>query len=140
MKRIGLGAVALFLIPAAASFAISMYVGVVEGKITDESGAPLKGAKIVLTLKPSDSKDEQAPANCEEQAKKKGSQSAGSGSNGQYKFVAVRPGIYNICFGLEGYQTQWKQSEIKQSVTNTFNVTLKKLAPAVDQTQTSENP
>jgi len=140
MKRIMYSAMALFLIPAAAAFAISMYVGVVEGKITDEAGAPLKGAKIVLTLKPADSKEDKAPENCEEQAKKKGSQSASSGSNGQYKFVAVRPGVYNICFGLEGHQPQWKQSEIKQSVTNTFNVTLKKPAPAKDQTQTSENP
>ncbi len=138
MKRNIFCTVALFLIPVCAAFAISMYVGVVEGKITDEGGAQLKGAKIVLTLKPANSKEEQAPANCEEQAKKKGSQSASSGSNGQFKFVAVRPGVYNICFGLEGYQTQWKQAEIKQSVTNTFNVTLKK--PEPEQTRTSENP
>jgi len=29
---------ALFLVPVSAVFAISMYAGVVEGKITDESG------------------------------------------------------------------------------------------------------
>ena len=123
----------------ASAFAISLYVGYVEGKITDESGAVLKGAKIVITPKSSDSKEgtQSAPANCDEMAKKKGSQKATSGPNGRYKFVAVRPGQYTICFGLEGYQTVFQQTEIKQAVTNTFNITLKK---PVAQSETQSQP
>jgi hypothetical protein len=112
----------------ASASAISLYVGYVEGKIVDESGAPLERVRIVLAPQAAEPKEatQTAPAGCEELSKKKGAQSAKTGSNGKYKFVAVRPGNYTICFGLEGYQTIVKKSEIKQAVTNTFDITLKR--------------
>ena len=106
-------------------------MGYVEGTVKDENGNVLQGAGVVLTPASSNSKEttQTTPASCEA---KKGSQTAKSGANGLYKYVAVRPGKYSLCYSLEGYETIFKEVEIKQAVTNTFNIVLRK--PAAAQT------
>ena len=128
MRYFLLLAAAVFLFAGSLS-AISLYVGVLEGTVTTDDGTVLKDVKVVAV--PSSAS---APS-CEALAKKKGSQNATTGPNGKYKFVALRPGMYTLCYGLSSYQTVLRKTEIKESVTSRIDIVLKKSEASQTQTQ-----
>ena len=82
-----------------------------EGKITDENGKALKGVDVtLLAVDPAVAEGtKEAP---ESDSKK--NLSSITGSNGRYRFIAVRPGFYRVRYSSNGYQTLEKLMEFKR--------------------------
>ncbi len=82
-----------------------------EGKVVDAAGNNLKGVEITLVevedmtvqgVKDDSGSDSKKPL------------SRMTGSNGKYRFIAVRPGFYRVTFSMNGYQTLEKLMEFKR--------------------------
>ena len=104
MKRaIGL-AVAIALIAAPGAFA-QISTGNIYGKVTDESGAVLPGANVVLT---GDS----------------GTQSSVSGAEGEFRFLGLSTGDFDVSVSLSGFATVTRRVVLvtNQNVDLTFTL------------------
>jgi uncharacterized GH25 family protein len=82
-----------------------------EGKVTDEKGKPLEGVQISLIAVHA-AEVEDVKSASESNGKK--NLSSATGSNGKYRFIAVRPGFYRVRYAMNGYQTQEKLIEFKR--------------------------
>lgn len=116
--------VSIFLVVTSV-FAISLYFGTLEGKITDENGVALKGVAVTISVIPANTDSKQQTQTGVQTKPTKG-QTATSGKNGVYRFTALHPGNYSLTFAQDGYGTVVKNLEVKQSITNTLNIVLHK--------------
>src|SRR5215813_9432442 len=80
--------------------------GIVEGTVTDESGAVLPGVTATLT----------GP---------RGPQTAVTDAKGQYRFVAVDPDTYKLKIELPGFSPQERELKVSVNNTSSVDVTLK---------------
>ncbi len=107
-------AFAFFL--TSALLAVSLYFGSLEGMVKSENGSALKGVRVIATPGP-------GSIQCNEASK--GSQIASSGANGRYKFVALKPGNYAVCYAAPEYASVRMYTQVKEGVTNVLTVTMK---------------
>ncbi len=92
-------AAALLLVPAVAFSQSS--TGQITGRVVDENGESLPGVVATAT----------SPA-------AQGEKQAVSGENGQFRLVALPPGVYSVTFSLEGFQDV-VQEDIKVNIAGT---------------------
>jgi hypothetical protein len=105
-----------------------------EGKITDENGKPLKGVDVTLLAV-----DPAVAEGTKEASDPDGKKNLSSttGSNGRYRFIAVRPGFYRVRYSGNGLQTLEKLMEFKRGGKDAvMNVKLKEVG---SETNTAAN-
>ena len=122
------GAILLTLLLAGTASAISLYYGELEGNIKDEAGKALSGVTVTAELLPAGTQTQSLPSSQTTSARNL--QTAKSGKNGAYKFVALRPGLYRIQYSLDGRHREIRTAEIRQSIVNTINIVLLPDKPA----------
>ncbi len=81
--------------------------GRINGVVTDESGAVLPGVTVTAT----------SPALIQTQV-------ATTGEDGNYRLIALPPGVYTVSFELSGFQTV-KQENIRVVIGQTLSVDIK---------------
>src|SRR5881409_2637273 len=120
--RIVVGALCLALLsPALASAQTSGIAGIVK----DTSGAVLPGVTVEVS----------SPALIEK------TRAAVTDGTGQYKIVALRPGIYSITFSLTGFNTVKREGiDVTTDFTATINADMKIGAVEETITVSAESP
>jgi hypothetical protein len=107
-----------------------------EGKITDENGKALKGVDV--TLLAVDPAVAEGTKEASESDSKKNLSST-TGSNGRYRFIAVRPGFYRVRYSSNGFQTLEKLMEFKRGGKDAvMNIKLKEISSETN-TASSQN-
>jgi Carboxypeptidase regulatory-like domain len=122
------GTILLTLLLVGTASTISLYYGELEGKVTDGSGKALSGVTVTVELLPAGMQTQSMPS--AQTTTGKNVQTAKSGKNGSYKFVALRPGNYRIQYSLDGLQSVVRNAEIRQSISNTINIVLYPAKPS----------
>jgi uncharacterized GH25 family protein len=103
-----------------------------EGKVTDENGKKLKGVQIILFAVDATSEEQVWRASSSQERK---TLTSSTGSNGRYKFIAVRPGVYRVRYSADGYQTLEKMMDFKrESKDAVMNIQLQALAETATTT------
>ena len=102
MMTLGLCLVAL--VATASSSAAQDFRGRINGTVTDNTGAVLPGVTVTAT----------SPALIQPQVQV-------SGAAGDFRFMALPPGIYDITFELSAFQTV-KREGIRVVINQTFTV------------------
>jgi hypothetical protein len=94
----------------------------VRGSVTDPTGAVVPGAKVTLTNKMTQVRQEQEV-----------------GKNGEYNFVELQPATYTISVALTGFGTQTRDIEllVSQPSTLNFKLTVGSTAETVEVTAAS---
>jgi hypothetical protein len=95
------------LVASLMGWAQSTAAGTVVGTITDQSGAVIGGAQIILSDVATGS-----------------SRSATTNSAGAYVFVNVTPGSYNVSVNKQGFAVTRSTSDVQVGVTTTINIAL----------------
>ena len=121
-------AVALLLLAPVASLAQT--TGLIEGQITDQSGAALPGVTVELTG-----------------AHLQGTKTTVTAADGRYRFLSLTPGDYTVTASLAGFGKVQKKATVTLDATATANmqmalsttaeVTVTGEAPLIDSTSTT---
>lgn len=119
-------ALALHLLPAwlAAGQTVSATTGAINGRVTDTTGAVLPGVTVTIA----------SPSMM-------GTRTAVTTPEGQYRFAAVPPGVYQISYELSGFGTVKRdQVRITLGFTATINVELGLASLQENVTVAAESP
>ena len=110
--------------PSAAAQAVSATTGAINGRVTDNTGAVLPGVTVTLA----------SPSMM-------GTRTAISTAEGQYRFPAIPPGVYQLTYELSGFGTV-RRDEIRVTLgfTATVNVELGVATLQESVTVTGESP
>ena len=117
---------ALLLLPAwlAAAQTVSATTGAINGRVTDTTGAVLPGVTVTIA----------SPSMM-------GTRTAVTTAEGQYRFAAVPPGVYEITYELSGFGTVKRDLvRITLGFTATINVELGLAALQENVTVAAESP
>ena len=118
MKRIATLLALLLTLGAAATGSAQSLTGTIEGKVTDEQGGVLPGVSVTLSGR-------------------QGTQSTVTDDRGEYRFVGLNPGAYDIKAELSGFGTGTRVGiDVSIGKTATVPVALKVggMAESVDVT------
>ena len=115
---------AVLLVIAPAVFSQSRETGAITGKAVDDQGSPLPGVTLTLTG-----------------TTLMGTRSQISDANGDFRFPALPPGVYNVRAELQGFATQL-QENIRLTTTTTLalDFTLKPATVAEEVTVVAKAP
>jgi hypothetical protein len=117
---------AVLLLPAwfAAGQTVSATTGAINGRVTDTTGAVLPGVTVTIA----------SPSMM-------GTRTAVTTADGQYRFAAIPPGLYQITYELSGFGTLTRdQVRITLGFTATINVELGLAAVQENVTVAAESP
>jgi len=121
-KRLIIAILALFM--AGTAFAQLVPTSKMEGKVVDETGAPLPGVSVEATS-----------------PKLVGKATAVTGGDGAYRLFSLPSGVYEVTFTLQGFKTLIRKDIIVQlSQTLILNVTLTQAALEEQVTVIGQSP
>ncbi|MGQ0736476.1 MAG: carboxypeptidase regulatory-like domain-containing protein [Acidobacteriota bacterium] len=104
LTRIAVAILCVALLTTAASASAQEFRGRVNGTVTDNTGAVLPGVTVTAS----------SPALIQPQVQV-------TGGEGDYRFLALPPGVYEITFELSGFQTV-RREEIRVVINQTLTV------------------
>ena len=104
LTRISVFFLCLMLLAAASPTAAQEFRGRINGTVTDNTGAVLPGVTVTAT----------SPALIQPQVQV-------TGSEGDYRLIALPPGVYELTFELSGFQTV-KREDIRVVINTTLTV------------------
>jgi outer membrane receptor protein involved in Fe transport len=114
--RIGLTLCCLFV--AAAPLVAQEFRGRINGTVTDNTGAVLPGVNVTVTSSSLIQPQVQV-----------------TGADGDYRFIALPPGVYEITFELPGFQTM-KREGVRVVINQTLSVDIQMPVASLQETVT----
>ena len=108
-RSLGLS-VLMVLVMAAGAFAqtVSSTTGAIDGKVTDTSNAVLPGVTVTIASEAM-----------------MGTRDSVTNETGQFRFVSITPGQYNVTFELPGFATvKREQVQVGAGFTATLNISM----------------
>lgn len=111
MRRRSLGVLALALAAGASVYAQSITTGAIRGKVMDANGAPLAGARVILTSSQI-------------------TRTIMTGADGSFRAGLLNPGMWRVSVSLSNFQTQTSRLNVGPNDNRTLNFKLAPVAAA----------